>query len=469
MDSIEGCNITITDQTDIERGPFSSCPNHRSLYIRVRDATETLNFKSLDTAGVIDVSQSPQLQVLDFPQLKHLEALIIKEATALSKILLGQLTSSPPSIDDGGFSLNGADHLANVTGLHLFELQDVALPSWWNSNITSVVGIESDTCVAFPALERTRNIHLIGTVSANCQLLTNLVSVYNFTLTGISPDEITFGRAALNILDTLVLESSIVNTTYYSHTIGLGPITSVGSNAFITSNENAHIDLYSLNSIRGNLSISENRNCEFNFDHLMEAGNLLLLDNQGTSLPSFPSLARANNIHLRGQIDHFNMFPALTSVSGAVIVEPWNSNFNCSQLVSQYDKGVIGALRCNGTNNETQTITGSKITSQGAKISIGVGATILVLATAKVCAWLFLYIKTRLKYLSHKGYTPLHHEQRNMIDLEEFDNRDVSQELPDDQVYEAGESESELIHQLDGTMIIQEIPGHDVAYELPSS
>lgn len=274
-----------------------------------------LNFTNLTNTYLIDVADSSRLQVLDFPQLQTLGFLAANGATNLSSISLNQVSSPPPEIyPNGDYSL-GAVYL-NITGspslmeldlqdaagLHGLILKDVSSLSWDNPNITSVVILESSTCLRLSALASVRNLHLTGSNIQDCFVLPKLESVLNFTMTSIGPYEISFGQTPLTVTDTLILESSMVDPDYVYHTVEAGPVASVGGNAFVTSNANAHINFDSLGSVKGNLSISNNRNCSFNFDHLGDVDSLLLTDNLNTPVPSFPSLLRANNIHVRGYI-----------------------------------------------------------------------------------------------------------------------------------------------------------------------
>ncbi|RWA07942.1 hypothetical protein EKO27_g7148 [Xylaria grammica] len=307
--------------------------------------------------------------------------------------------------------------LQAATGLHVLELRDV--PPWSNPNITSVVMLEANSS----------------------------------------------------------LESSVVAPSAYDLTLKLSPIASVGSNAFVTSNENVHIELGNLASVRGNLSIHNNRNCTFDFDHLTEVGNLLLVDNQDTPLPSFPSLARVNTIHLRGHIDKTNIFPALTSVSDTVTIEAWNDDFNCAKLVSQHLEGTIPNLICNGTNNGTETSNGGPASwpllpppayslSEGAKAGIGVGGIAGVLGAVIAIIWLVLRFKIQLKELSQKDLALRPVEGEDAASIQGPESREIIQEMPYDPIYELqGRVQA---HLADGRMVALENPGDEI-HELPST
>ncbi|KAF2963832.1 hypothetical protein GQX73_g9742 [Xylaria multiplex] len=488
MGDFQTCTVNITNQADIESGSLSSCPENAYRYINIRNATSVLNFTNLTETDYIDVAQSPQLEILDFPHLTSLRYLAVNGATALESILMRQLSSLPSDIhEDGSYTLpipfsaiNITEcpnllelNIQNTTGLHVLALQNVSLSSL-NPNITSVVILETDSCLGLPDLRSTRDFHLTGTGAQGCFLFSDLSSAHNFTLTSISPSEVVFGQAALTVIDTLTLESSVV-TSDYDNTLKLDSVASVGSNAFITSNANAHIEFDSLVSVKGNLSIKNNQNCTFNFDNLGDVGNLLLMDNLNTTLPTFPSLARANSIHLRGYIDKSNIFPALTSVSDSVIIEALNDDFNCSKLVSQYQAGTIPNLSCNGTSNGTGSNSGEPSSSpspapndslsQGAKAGIGVGVAVGVLGAAVAIIWLVLRFKIQLKKLSQRNPTAPPIGDNGAAQKQEHEVQGAIQEKPDDQIHQIGESTK--INQAEGRMIIQENQGNGV-HELAS-
>ncbi|KAI1290691.1 hypothetical protein F5Y03DRAFT_401066 [Xylaria venustula] len=309
------CEITITNQADIESGSIPSCAENETISISIRNATGVLNFTALTEAYVIEISDSPQLEILDLPALQSLYALISNGAKDLSSISLGQLTSPAPIFYSGGYwspaielNINGSPSLTQIdlqdaTSLNSLTLRDVPILGFNNPNITSIFTVESDTCFHLPALVSAGNIHLIGRGLEDCFGLEKLASVLNFTLTSISPSVLSFGQAVLTVTDTLVVESSVPNPSADKYTLELNPITSIGGSGFVSSNANLHIELGNLNSVKGNLSLNNNQNCTFNFDQLEEVGSLMLMDNPNTFLPSFPSLLRADSIHLRGLIN----------------------------------------------------------------------------------------------------------------------------------------------------------------------
>ncbi|TRX88008.1 hypothetical protein FHL15_011110 [Xylaria flabelliformis] len=147
-------------------------------------------------------------------------------------------------------------------------------------------------------------------------------------------------------------------------------VITVGPDLNITSNTNVNLTFDALTSV-GGLSVYNNTNGGFKFNKISTVGSMLLVDNVNTTLLWFPALTRANNIHKRGYIDTSvgpNIFPALQSVPGTVVIEAWNDDFNCSKSN-------------NGTNNGTDATSSepNQVLSQGAWGGIGVAIGIVVI------------------------------------------------------------------------------------------
>ncbi|KAI1655411.1 hypothetical protein F4813DRAFT_398506 [Daldinia decipiens] len=200
------------------------------------------------------------------------------------------------------------------------------------------------------------------------------------------------------------------------------------------------------------------------------------VDNANTTLPWFPRLQRANNIHIRGYIDTSpgpNIFPALTAVSGNVTIEAWNDDFNCSKLVDQYQNGLIHNLACNGTNNvtgpnmESSPQNASSELSQGAWAGIGTGIGIFVICTVLGMIWLLLRLRRWREELMgrirqqevqqdyRRDSLEMEHEPPNLNILFESDGTGIIREKPDDHLREAG-----------GEVVIAEQPDDHIR-ELP--
>ncbi|KAI1170848.1 hypothetical protein F4777DRAFT_92049 [Nemania sp. FL0916] len=107
---------------------------------------------------------------------------------------------------------------------------------------------------------------------------------------------------------------------------------------------------------------------------------LSVTDNADTTIPWFPALERANDIHLRGNIDKSvgpNIFPSLKAVPGTVTIEAWNSDFNCSKLVSQVQDSIIQHLVCNGTDNGGHGDSGAEHLKLSSIAMLTIGVTML--------------------------------------------------------------------------------------------
>ncbi|KAI1812629.1 hypothetical protein GGS20DRAFT_599900 [Poronia punctata] len=492
----EPCEITITNQDDIESanftcsngGPYGPYPPN----IFIRDATGVLNFTQLESASGIFVTDSPQLLELYFPQLKSVEALNTTGSAALTGLYLPQMSSPSIDIDPHGDSYSLGSAYIIITGspdLVNFDIPDTiglsqltlhGTPDWKISNLDSVYELESDACLSLPALETAGSLHLIGgDGSTSCFTLEKLKAVTQFNLTGIQPSEILFGTTPMTIGQMLTIESSVpngYNDYEWLPTIAAGPIEKVDGSVLVRSNANVQIDFDSLSQVNVNLSITDNRNCTFKLNHLTDVGNLEVKDNSNTTLPSFPSLQRAESIHLRGHIKDINLFPELTHVANKVTVEASNDDFNCSDLLAR-SKGLTNEdLICSGgrdnvsgtTNGTPSSSPSSPPTSSthsnlspGAKAGIGVASAVVALCAAAVIVWFILRLRLRRKALSEGS--PLQIEK---IDDSGGQSSGIQENSGDDATREV--EGSALPHQLEGQMVIQENPGSEI-HELPAT
>ncbi|KAI8625999.1 hypothetical protein F5Y19DRAFT_479079 [Xylariaceae sp. FL1651] len=136
-------------------------------------------------------------------------------------------------------------------------------------------------------------------------------------------------------------------------------VQSVGGDLVLSEVPNATVIFSDLMSVGSRLAINSSPNSTFAFGNLTAVGSIEMESNANSPLPGgFRSLEFADTIHLNGHIDTSttgNLFPSLRQVRGSVIIEAWNSDFNCSRLVSQQRDGSITHLYCNGTDNGNST------------------------------------------------------------------------------------------------------------------
>ncbi|KAI1114296.1 hypothetical protein F5Y14DRAFT_415319 [Nemania sp. NC0429] len=491
-----GINVTITTQADIANLRIASPGCHNN--ITVINAEPTLTFDNITVVNGVYVRDSPNLKVLSFPDLIRLSALAIHDAPTLLNISL-------PSIVSVGvlpFGENGwqvpqvsaapaADLSLIVANIHnapalktidfqffsgLFGLELVgadSLASYYPKSsgyplITTMINssqtLSLDGCFDLGDLKFAQFVRLVGRTGCYYNLR-NWRSAFNLTLVNTALSYLDISHPFL-VNGTLEANSLHVPDNTPPASPALSFISSIGYNANLTSNSNVDLSLDEVETLPGSLFVRNNTNCTLSFSKLSDVtGNISMIDNSDSMLPWFPNLRRAADIHLRGNIITPNIFPALTSIPGTVIIEAWNSDFNCSKLVSQHLDGIIPNLSCNGTNNETEASSGAPALSQGAKAGIGVGAAVGLLGAATAIIWLVLWYKIRLKEASQRNLTPLPGENKNAANIQQPGAQWAIHEKPDDQVHQI-EGRAQ-IQQMEGRMIIQENPGAE-RYELHS-
>ncbi|KAI6091790.1 hypothetical protein F4821DRAFT_280149 [Hypoxylon rubiginosum] len=237
-------------------------------------------------------------------------------------------------------------------------------------------------------------------------------------------------------------------------TIDMGQVISIGLNASIASNANTTLNFGNLTTVGKSITVINNTDCTIDLDRLIRVGNLSILDNINTTLPTFPALERAENIHLRGYINtstEHNIFPALLRATGTVFIEPWN-DFNCSKLVSQQQNGIIASLICDGTDNSTLTATAQpNVTpsapparlSKGAWAGIGIGIGVFTIGSIIAIACCTMYLRRLLKdvqlvkvlraNLNSPQEGP---HQQHVEGWHEADGQGILREKPDDHIRE---------------------------------
>ncbi|KAI0537756.1 hypothetical protein GGR58DRAFT_331191 [Xylaria digitata] len=459
--------INVTSQDDIETGILSK---HRCFeLINVYDAKGSLNFTNISFIDNIIIFDSPDLEILNFPELSGLGYFKADNVGSLIRISMPSLAQEVFvdgywSIANTGFAITGAPVLrefdyGDLTELRLVTLinsGDLAFPG-----IESIYFLEADRNIRFPDLTTSISVAVSSTqldvTSNQFPQLTTLSSLaledsHGYISGGIVP----FHPNVFN--GSLSLRSLAFDPAPYA----LFPVSldfegteTVKLNTTVESNTNIDIYLGDLVTIGGNFSFINNTNCTLNLDKLSSVGDLIMMDNINTTIPSLPNLKAANNVHLRGYIDPTlgaNLFPALNYASGTVTVEAWNSDFDCSKLASQYRDSVIHNLNCNGTDRSTTASpTGASPTTsaQGnpshglpdgawAGISVGIGA--IVLGSIIAAAWLFLHYRRRQdrtkedKFVDSQPKEEIHPPDLSGL-YEAVDSR-IIREAPDGTVYE---------------------------------
>ncbi|KAI1419586.1 hypothetical protein F5Y12DRAFT_232120 [Xylaria sp. FL1777] len=495
MDSCINTTLTISNQSDIDNGPLQSCGSGNSeLQLEIVGATGTLNFTNITTLYSVSVAQSPDLEVLELPQLTSLNFLDIIDATGLNSLSAPNFNGANSESADGGFAMQifNAPILYNNLNLQIpTHLNTVSLwdsgettilvdkgkviPSFLLANITQLSFFQTNGCYDLTDLEVVSEVHLTGTKSCDYGLA-NLKSVGSLDITEAA-NTIILGPTADQSPPSIQVDSSVTlsetvwmpdnRTGFYSvNEIEFSRIDSIGENLNISSNANLEFTFDGLTSVGATLTLSNNTNCTFNFNHVSQVTDLMLLDNINSTIPVFGSLQRAKNIYLRGFIDinsGSNLFPALTLVSGNVTIETLNPDFNCSKLVQQRNDGIIQNLACNGTNDgsdTTPTSNGTDTTSKasdgtglsaGAYAGIGIGAGIVLLGAIFAITWLVLHHIRSLKKLKtthkHSSDQPLAEDATGAPYIDsnhESDGTGIVREKPDDPLTELGIGESEL-------------------------
>ncbi|KAI3323914.1 hypothetical protein HD806DRAFT_77828 [Xylariaceae sp. AK1471] len=488
MDNCKNITLIISSQSDIDNGPLSSCGRgNAALQLEIVGGEGTLNFTNITILYSVYIAQSPNLEVLGFPQLVSLDYLDIFYTTALNSLFAPKFIGANYESADGGFVLQikGAPSLYNNLDLQIPTSLDTV--NFWDfgetkpiaddeqvitnillTNITQLNFLQTNDCYDLTKLEVVSEVHLTGTQACNYGLV-NLKSVRTLNITRAantiilgpfadqSPPSIRV-NSSMSLSDTIWVPYN--RPGFYSvNKIEFGRIDSIGEDLNISWNANLEINFDGLTSVGATLNLSNNANCTFNFDRVSQVADLLLLDNVNTAIPVFGSLQRAKNIHVRGFINTTvgsNLFPALTMVSGSLVIETLNPDFNCSKLVQQLNDGIISTLVCNGTNNGTDTTTAPKpsdglVLSTGAYAGIGIGSGVILLGAIFAITWLVLHHRRSLKKLKTTR-DPDHDQPAAGEDIRppytsgtlEIDGSGIVREKPDDPLTQLSMEEREL-------------------------
>ncbi|KAI0447560.1 hypothetical protein F4803DRAFT_498584 [Xylaria telfairii] len=474
MPDCSGETFTIANQGDANRLNSSPCG-----IINIHQAKGTLNFTNLiGSWDIISVSNSPELQILEFPRSFSLSSLQISDATSLTELSLPRLVGGNISYtENGAYAYNHLPLDLNITNapklisiyinttsfrnLELLGVPAVANDADVPAEVVTALSIYTDSCLDTGRLEAVGDLRVVGVVNCNYQFQ-NLKSVGNMSIVNAGNFN-TYNFADVGLGPLLVNESMIIDNEADEvpyPDLMFNRISRVGKDLNITSYANVTVSFDGLTDIGTSIVVSNNTNCTFNFDHVSSATNLILLDNTDSVLPLFPELGTVENVHLRGHIDTStgpNIFPVLTLARGTVVVEAWNADFNCSALVSLKNSNKINNLVCNGTDNGTvipsMSPSGPDGLSVGAKAGIGVGSGILGLGVVLALAWLILHFQRRLKSLEMARLQgAIVNDERPAEDInppdtsgmQEADGTGIIREKPDDHLVELRVQESEL-------------------------
>ncbi len=287
--------------------------------MRIINATSSLNFTTLTSAGSIEVLDSSELLNLNFPVLRTSASLAMSHVGLLQTLSLPRWSSDESQDittmtvgESAGQGVYRVVHL-NITSLPQNLLRQIYIPSVIHignlfltdmddfalNNVTSISNMQTDFCPTLPILAAVDTLKISALWSC-APSLTHLTEVGNVVLKNIVRGF--FTAPELTVSGSLVLEDCI-DDLYLGRALDMGTLGKVGSDLNITSNFNVDLDIGGLTSVSGSLSLSNNTNCTFNFNQLTVAGDLFLLDNTNTTLPLFPALERVRDIHLRGNID----------------------------------------------------------------------------------------------------------------------------------------------------------------------
>ncbi|KAI0805712.1 hypothetical protein GGR55DRAFT_690422 [Xylaria sp. FL0064] len=452
---MDNCTTTVSNQSDADGLASSSCPN-----IDISGAEDTLIIRNRTSIGTLVIRDSPKLETLSVPQVSSLASIVIDHADSLAVVSLPMLSSGTFAYianDSYGVSGNSIFNLTitsapNLTAVHLQNstsygeliVSDISPYIGLGENTTSANKIQTDVCLNLSHLQDVGELQISGAEMCSYDLF-RLWSIGKLTIfNGSSISSAIFAdideSPAIQVNDSMTIEPSLPpDPVWPGNEIAFTRIVSIGS-----------------------ISLSHNTNCTFDFSQVSDATRINLLDNVDTLLPLFPRLQAVENIHLRGNIDTSgrpNIFPSLILARGNVTIEPWNSDFNCSKLVSQWNDGVIHTLSCNGTGNGTVTSTptpsatstsgagGSTSLSASALAGIGVGAGVFMLLVILAVIWIVVHYKHQVKTLERRQL-PLESPpgdrklsgiyQADVAGTHEAEGAGIIREKPDDHVIGVG-------------------------------
>ena len=131
-----------------------------------------------------------------------------------------------------------------------------------------------------------------------------------------------------------------------------------------------------------------------------------------------------------------NIFPSLKRVTGSVVIEAWNADFDCSRLEDLNRNGVINELRCNGTGNRVvdghasgtlpiEEAADHEGLSTGAWAGIGSAVGLLVVGTLALTAWFFLRKRRKGRERGTSLSTPK--ESKEQVGISQLDGTEIQE------------------------------------------
>lgn len=290
--------VVITSQEDIDQGPLSCAEAEDKLWLKVLNATGTLNFTTLTGALSISVAGSPQLEILAFPILSTLQNFQLDETPSLTDLLLPKISTPVRIVLDGAPKLTHLDLPRNAE-LDIILLDVPSLDHQTFENISSVKGLDTTVCLDLVYLETADYIEIRA--SEHCEVwLYNLTTVGTFILTNLTGLQLK-SLNPLTVRGQFILDNSTTNT--FPPMYDMYGLATVGTDFNVTTNLKVDLSFDGLTTIGGDLNVVNNTNCTIILDHLTEVENFYMLDNIATELPVIPALKSVRDIHLRGDID----------------------------------------------------------------------------------------------------------------------------------------------------------------------
>ncbi|KAI0015589.1 hypothetical protein F4780DRAFT_67356 [Xylariomycetidae sp. FL0641] len=477
-------NLTVTDNQLLEGLDFPQLTNLTRLTIVGAPALSRLSLPQLDTFGSSFDEQEP---ITSWDQLDRGLVLYLAETPKLGTILFKRSVGFDilTVYDQGGsgseFSDNFFSNFRNVTYASYFSNTCDGLPNLRMGRLMALQHTDEKCTPGFPSLDSVSSLIL------NQQ--------YSQLLDAQELDSVVSPRysVAVKPTDQLQLENLRPVGLGIDGIDGMPPVpvafntTQSLASVFISGNVNIGFELDYLTNLDSALRFENNTSSSLRLSALKSASEISIIDNPNTTIPILPDLEQVNNIHMRGYIDTTygpNIFPRLQYVSGNMTIEPWNDDFDCSKLSSlANEEQIINHLTCNGTNsvtpsdtNSSQSLSESPTLSTGAWAGVGVGAGIVLIGSIVAIVWLRLHYRFRTQQIARRtSHTPsptlrnddqaepqrqgtregdvrganrekpkqtVHEVPENHPRIEIVDNH--IREMPDDRVYELGDSVFEL-------------------------